>query len=179
MRRDIVWEWQDRPGLEHLSLEIGPAAVRADGLVLVQLGPDLLRVRYSVELDGGWGFGRAQLTAGDKTLDLVRTGGDWTVDGQARPDLAGCIDIDIMVTPFTNSLPIRRLALETGVPQPIRAAYIRLPDLVVEPATQDYTRLAPNRFRYRNLASGFAADLAVDGDGLVLDYPPVWRRRSR
>ena len=100
--------------------------------------------------------------AGDRTLELDRAeDGGWIVDGRARPDLAPCRDIDIMVTPFTNSLPIRRLAWVPDAVQVIEAAYIRLPD----------------RFRYRNLASGFTAELAVDGDGLVLDYPGVWRRR--
>jgi len=180
MARDIVWEWLDRPGLEHLSLQIGPTAVTAEGLVLVQLGPAPLRVTYRVELDGDWRFRRAHLTAGaDQTLDLARAAdGAWSVDGQAGPDLAGATDIDIMVTPFTNSLPIRRLRFQTGEPQAIRVAYIALPDLTVEPAAQDYTQLAPDRFRYRSLSSDFKAELTVDGDGVVIDYPPIWRRRS-
>lgn len=187
MPRDIVWEWLDRPGLEHLSLEIGPAAIEARGLVLVQLGPDLLRVAYEVELDGTWVFRRAGLTVEShgtsKRLEIERpAGGPWTVDGESRPDLAPCIDIDIMVTPFTNSLPIRRLRLEPDQPVAIQAAYIRLPDLVVEPAAQEYCRLgaarSPSQFRYRGLASGFTADLTVDDDGLVVEYPPIWRRRS-
>jgi len=179
VRHDIVWEWQDRPGLEHLSLEIGPAAIRADGLVLVQLGPDLLKVRYAVELDGGWGFRRAHIAVGDKALDLARApDGIWTADGQERTALAACVDIDIMVTPVTNSLPIRRLDWAEVPSRIIEAAYIRLPELTVEPARQEYMRLAPDRFRYRSLSSGFTAELAVDGEGLVLDYPPIWRRRQ-
>ena len=51
-------------------------------------------------------------------------------------------------------------------------------DDVVEPAAQDYTKLGPTRFRYRSLSSGFTADLTVDADGLVVEYPPFWRRRS-
>lgn len=180
MARDIVWEWLDRPGLEHLSLDMGPAAVTAHGLVLVQLGPAPIRVAYELALDGGWTFRRARLTVDrDKAIDIAHTeDGAWTVDGRARPDLAGCIDIDIMVTPFTNSLPIRRLVFEPDQPQTILAAYIRLPDLTVEPAAQDYTQLGPNRFRYRSQSSGFTAELTVDSDGLVVDYPPIWRRRS-
>jgi hypothetical protein len=180
MARDIVWEWLDRPGLEHLSLEIRPGAVSARGLMLVQLGPAPVRVAYEVELDGAWTFQRARLTVDqDRALDIVHGPDDvWTVDGKARPDLAGCIDIDIMATPFTNSLPIRRLAFEPDRPLTIQAAYIRLPDLTVEPAAQDYTKLDAARFRYRSLSTGFTADLTVDADGLVVEYPPFWRRRS-
>ncbi|MDB5363903.1 MAG: hypothetical protein JWO51_5200 [Rhodospirillales bacterium] len=180
MAKDIVWEWLDRPGLEHLSLEIGPTAITARGLVLVQLGPAPMRVAYAVDLDGDWRFRHAHVTVDrDRTLDIVRAAdGRWTVGGQARPDLAACQDIDIMVTPFTNSLPIRRLSFEPGRPRTIEAAYIRLPDLAVEAVAQEYTRLEPTRFRYRGLSSGFSAEPTVDGDGLVLDYPPIWRRRS-
>lgn len=177
---DIVWEWLDRPGLEHLSLDIGPAAVTANGLVLVQLGPAPIRVGYEITLDAAWCFQHARLTVDqDKRLDIARgPDGQWTIDGQAQVDLAGCIDIDIMATLFTNSLPIRRLNFEPDRPQTIRAAYIRLPDLTVEPAAQDYTKLGPNRFRYRSLSSGFTAELTVDEAGIVVDYPPIWRRRS-
>ena len=183
MAQDVVWEWCDRPGLEHLSLETGPAAIRARGLVLVQLGPDLLRVAYEVELDAAWVFQRARLTVEchgvSKRLEIERqVDGCWTADGRERPDLADCVDIDIMATPFTNSLPIRRLQLAPDRPVAIQAAYLRLPDLTVEAVAQDYTRLSPTRFRYRGLTSGFTAELTVDAEGLVVDYPPIWRRRS-
>jgi hypothetical protein len=186
MHRDIVWEWADRPGLEHLSLDIGPDAIRARGLVLVQLDGVLVRLGYDVSLDGGWAFERARLTVdrdgASRTLEVERSpAGAWRVDGRERPDLAGCVDIDIMTTPFTNSLPIRRLTFAPERPERIWAAYIAIPELAVTAAEQEYTRLdpaaPPGRFRYRSRASGFTADLTVDHDGLVVDYPGPWRRR--
>ncbi|HLZ67357.1 MAG TPA: putative glycolipid-binding domain-containing protein [Aliidongia sp.] len=187
MRRDIVWEWLDRPGLEHLALEVGPDAVRASGLVVVQLGPEPLRVAYDVALDGTWRFERARLIVegrGTSTALAIEHAADgrWTVDGRERPDLADCVDIDIMASPFTNSLPIHRLDLEPGQPRTLQVAYVRLPELSVEAMAQAYTRLdpgdPPTAFRYLSCASGFTADLAVDGDGLVVDYPGIWRRRA-
>lgn len=187
MPQDIVWEWLDRPGLEHLSFEAGAAAVQARGLVMVQLGPDPLRIAYEVDLAGDWVFRRARLTVdrdgASKPLEIERAmDGRWTVDGWGRPDLAACLDIDIQATPFTNTLPIRRLSFEPDQSRIIQVAYIRMPELTVEPAMQDYRRLdpaePPRRFRYRNVASGFTADLTVDEAGLVLDYPGIWRRRS-
>ena len=186
MHRDIVWEWADRPGLEHLSLDIAPDGITADGVVLVALEGRPVRLRYSVRCDARWGFREASLAVdhdgAQSSLALTRNeNGQWRVDGTKRTDLDGCTDIDIMTTPFTNTLPIRRLALTPDAATVIRVAYIRIPELSVAAFDQEYTRLdpglPPRRFRYRSLASGFTAELAVDADGVVIDYPGVWRRR--
>jgi hypothetical protein len=89
--------------------------------------------------------------------------------------------VDIQVTPFTNSLPIRRLGLETGQSADIRVAYVPVPELDVRPAEQRYTCLdapgpAGGRYRYEGLFRDFTAELPVDGDGLVLDYAETFRR---
>jgi hypothetical protein len=36
--------------------------------------------------------------------------------------------------------------------------------------------LAPGRFRFESPAFDFTADLTVDEDGLVIDYPGLFRR---
>jgi hypothetical protein len=186
MHRDIVWEWVDRAGLEHLSLDIAPDGIAADGLVVVSLEGRPVRLRYSVRCDAQWSFREASLAVdldgAQRDLALTRdASGRWRVDGGERADLDGCTDIDIMTTPFTNTLPIRRLALTPDAATVIRVAYIRIPELSVEAFDQEYTRLdpatPPRRFRYRSLGSGFTAELAVDADGVVIDYPRIWRRR--
>jgi len=186
MHRDIVWEWVDRAGLEHLSLDIAPDGIAADGLVVVALDGRPVRLRYSVRCDAQWVFREASLAVDldgtQRNLALTRdANGHWRVDGGERADLDSCTDIDIMTTPFTNTLPIRRLALPPDAATVLRVVYIRIPELSVEAFDQEYTRLdpatPPRRFRYRSLASGFTAELAVDSDGLVIDYPGLWRRR--
>src|SRR5207247_1457892 len=93
---------------------------------------------------------------------------------EERPDLQGCLDVDLGFTPATNTLPIRRLGLEPGGAAYIRAAWGLLPDLTVRAAAQRYDRLAERRYRY---SSGpFASTLDVDEHGLVLDYPGGWVR---
>ena len=90
-------------------------------------------------------------------------------------------DIDIEITPFTNSLPVRRLNLAAGESAEIEAAYVAFPELTVGPARQRYScleRAGPtgSRYRYENPASGFTAELELDRDGLVLDYPALFQR---
>lgn len=86
---------------------------------------------------------------------------------------------------FTKSvvpaiLPIRRLGLEPGESADLEVAYVAVPGLAVEPDGQRYTRLESGGhdeiYRYESLESDFVADLPVDADGLVLDYPGLFRR---
>ncbi|HEX6978862.1 MAG TPA: putative glycolipid-binding domain-containing protein [Alphaproteobacteria bacterium] len=187
MHRDVVWEWIRYPGLEHLSLDIGGDGITADGVIVADFGARPIRVHYAVRCDGAWRVRRAAVTADDggtrRSAELARdAGGNWTVNGARRPDLDGCTDIDIMATPFTNTLPIRNLGLAPDERRQIRVVYVKLPELTLSAADQEYTRLdsaePPRRFRYRGLDTGFVADLTVDADGLVVDYPGIWRRRG-
>jgi hypothetical protein len=85
--------------------------------------------------------------------------------------------VDIQATPLTNTLPIRRLALQAGESTDIRLCYIEVPSLTVSPATQRYTALETGRlYRFESLESDFTADLPVDEDGFVLDYPGLFKR---
>jgi hypothetical protein len=96
--------------------------------------------------------------------------------------LAGCLDVDIGITPATNTLPIKRLKLRGQESRNIAVAYVPLPDQVEAEflprrAEQRYTCLAPDRlYRCEGLFRGFTAELEVDEVGLVLDYPETFRR---
>ncbi len=102
--------------------------------------------------------------------------GHWQHDGRDLRALEGCIDVDLGVTPSTNALPINRLALQAGDTAEISAAWVRFPDLDIVAAPQSYERLAPARYRYCSLDSGFTAEIEVDADGLPTDYVGIWRR---
>ena len=87
------------------------------------------------------------------------------------------MDIDIWPTPFTNSFPIRRVPLEVGERREFRMAWVFAPDLTVSPQPQAYTQLADRLYLFESLVgSGFSAELPVDEDGIVLDYPGLFRR---
>lgn len=180
-----AWEWMDRPGLEHLTLGIGPDSIVAQGLVVVGLDDIVTRVRYEVRCDDAWGFRNATVELGQPGVQqylalVLGDDGSWTANGEPRPDLARCTTIDLMATPFTNTLPLRTLRLAPEQPSAFTAAFIRFPGLTVTPVDQEYTKLdtgePARRFRYRNLVSGYTADLTVDAERIVLDYPGSWRR---
>jgi hypothetical protein len=97
--------------------------------------------------------------------------------GQAIDELDGCMDVDIWPTPFTNSFPIRRVPMAVGERRQFRMAWIFAPDLAVHPQPQAYTRLGDRRYLFENLdGDGFTAELPVDEEGIVMDYPDLFRR---
>ena len=168
--RDIYWSpWED-PGLEHLHLTVSSDGVEALGLILRMREGRHFRCRYELQTDPEWRLRSL-------TFAVMPAGGG----GEPRHDLAGCGDADIQISPFTNTLPIRRLGLAEGESAEIGAAYLRVPELTVEPDAQRYTRLEAEgtvggRYRYDAVGDDFTADLPVDGDGLVIDYPDLFRR---
>ncbi len=110
--------------------------------------------------------------------------GNWTdiITGKPLPTLNDCFDVDIGITPATNTLPIKRLNLSAQESQDITVAYIPLPDQIEgeflpQRAEQRYTCLVPHhRYRYDGLFRAFSAELEIDESGLVLDYPDTFRR---
>ena len=136
-------------------------------------------LRYRLFLDQDWRVREATLeSAAGKRLHLASDGeGHWTQDGLPAPSLDGCIDIDIEATPFTNTLPIRRLPFGPSESHAIQLVYIRVPSLEAAIGNQRYTAIEPGRrFRFESLDHDFAAELPVDRHGLVQDYPGLFRR---
>jgi len=101
--------------------------------------------------------------------------GRWRSGGEELPAVAGCLDVDLSLTPATNTLPLRRLPLAPGESREVAAAWVLFPSLEVKPLAQTYTRLDAHRLRYES-ATGFSTEIEVDDSDLVVRYPPFWER---
>lgn len=188
MERQIMWSPWMGPGLEHLRLLQQQDGIVADSFILGVQEQKPFRVHYEIHCTMQWRLRTVHvslLSGSPQSLDFFTDGeGAWTTgEGEPIPSLHGCLDVDISVTPFTNTLPIRRLALQPGSTATLRMAYIAIPQMHVEATEQRYTCLevSPSRGKYRfeSLEHGvasFTAELPVDRDGLVLDYPGLFRR---
>jgi uncharacterized protein len=183
--RTICWTpiWNkslEGVGLEHLLL----TKCAADSIVLAfddERGP--FRLTYRLNWDESWRLRDAELVLATErstqSLRLQTDGQGYWRDGDDRviDALEGCRDIDIWPTPFTNSFPIRREPMAIGERRQFLMAWVFAPDLTVHPQPQAYTRLADRLYLFENLdGSDFRAELAVDEDGVVLDYPDLFRR---
>jgi hypothetical protein len=172
--RRIMWQALEWPGCEDLDLAFDGTGVVADGLVIARVDGEAVRMAYRVECDEHWRAREVTIGLhGETPRTFAGDGaGTWSEDGRERADLAGCIDVDIALPPFTNTLPIRRLALAEGAAADLDVVYfLPVPRLEVSRAAQRYRRTGSG---YRYESGSFSADLTVDGDGLVTDYPGLW-----
>lgn len=137
-------------------------------------------LHYAITLNKGW---EAQafhinffLGAHHQDISFSRASRQWLRDGEVQPALAGCIDIDITATPFTNTLPIRRLQYLPGMPREIEVLYIDIFEGSIRPVRQLYTLTDAYHYHFHQPAIAFDVDITVDDDCLVTDYPNLFRR---
>ncbi len=187
----LTWQADDGRGLEGTRLTLHGGGFRALGR-LVRTDPDgdfTASYRLVVADDGT--VERLSVTSATATrerhLTINRTeDGFWLLDtgsGGTRAEFGGALDVDLAHSPMFNTLPIRRLGLhrEPGE-HTLPVVFVSLPDLQVGLVEQHYaTRTvldasgsATVTFRWDD----FAADLAVDDEGVVITYPGVSSRLS-
>jgi uncharacterized protein len=185
VEREVMWAPWEGPGLEHLRLLTTEVEVVANGLVIGLEAGLPFRIGYEILCDSRWRVREVRAAAPDSgrpVLELLTDGeGRWKGrGGEPVAELDGCIDVDISATPFTNTLPIRRLGLKPGESEELAVAYVRVPELLVGPERQRYGCLEAQAdgglYRFEALPSGFTAKLPVDAEGLVIDYPGLFRR---
>ena len=176
--RALQWRRLDKPGSEYFALSQVPDGWELAGTVIVTLDDEPVLVRYSVRCRPRWETHEVAVVneSGGTTreLHLTADGGRWRSDEGPLSGLDGAIDVDLGVTPSTNTLPIRRLELEIGQRADLAVAWIRFPDVSVTRSDQRYTRLA--EFVYRYESGSFRRDIEVDDLGLVTTYPGLFDR---
>ena len=181
--RTIVARWRDwsGEGLEHLLLNERKYQALVDSFVIGQADDQTFALAYRIDCDDAWRTNTVIVWRVGEAPGIELRGdgvGNWQdFDGNPLPKLHGAIDVDITATPFTNTLPIRRLGLEAGQSADIVVAYIDVPSLTVTAGPQRYTCLEPmRRYRFESLDSDFVREIEVDEHGLVVLYPGLFKR---
>ena len=189
-----IWQRLDTAGAEHVLLDTH-AGLYARGTA-VAVDPIAYTCRYELQTDSSWTTTRFDVSTEGagwaRTVRLELAAGRWRVTtteqgdldavlaasghagaglpGTEDPDLLyGAFDVDLTGSPLTNVLPIRRLKLADGTAHRVSVAWVLVPSLEVVQADQIYTRLDERTVRFAN--ETFSADLAVDSEGFVTDYP--------
>lgn len=139
------------------------------------------RVHYVVRLSPTWQVRQFLLfrDLDDPDLWLATDGhARWgEMNGAHRVELDGCVDLHLDCTPFTATIPIRRLPVDVGDQMDCSVVAVDVETLSVRPVRHRYRRVARRRWERDDLASGTTAAFDVDEYGLVLDLPSRFRRR--
>lgn len=86
----------------------------------------------------------------------------------------GALDVDVVLSPFFNTLPIRREGLnEKHESVTVPVVYVNLPDLAVNAATITYESSGAGIKLHSPSAE---TTITVDADGFILDYPGLAER---
>lgn len=181
--RTLNWEglWH-APTSSWESLQLSEGRAESQLRAIDEAGGPPYQLEYQLEWDSQWRLRSARFNVeserGSHLLHLLTDGdGHWRSAESALPELDGCLDIDIWPSPFTNTFPIRRLNLTDGERRELQVVYLEAPKLMPVRMRQGYTRIDARHYRYENLeGTNFQALLTVDDDGVVLDYPTLFRR---
>ena len=177
-----VWQRWDNLGLEYLKLTEIDSTVLVGSLIIAVEDNVPFQLRYRLRCDENYQVQRVTIAlSGQSSIFMARKHGRWfDVDNHPLPAFDDCDDIDISATPFTNTLPIRRLEWQPGQSRSLNMIYIRIPELTIERVTQRYSCIERNvqssLFEYSQ--PGFSAILPIDADGFVQNYPELFRRLS-
>ena len=173
------WAHWESAKVEQLTLTWENEAWTASGMV----GHDGLEhdsVQYVMRISPTWHVRQFLLFRDMEDPDLwlgTDSHGRWgEMNGEHRLDLDGCIDLELLCTPFTSTLPIRRLPLHIGDSAEISVARIDVETLGIVPVRQRYTRVGQHLWDFDDLDSGTSHQFEVDEFGLPRDYPTRFRR---
>ena len=98
------------------------------------------------------------------------------INGSYRAELDGCADVELACTPFTATIPIRRLQLAVGEEATIDVIDIDVETLATSRQPVRYHRLAERTYRRTAIPTGAVRQFDVDEFGLVVDEAERFRR---
>jgi hypothetical protein len=187
----LAWAGMDGLRLEAARVVLGGRSMRASGSLVSarQDGAEAYSASYSLATDEIGVVQRLTVriirAPGEQYVSLTRSEeGIWLVDrvdqgaGTVRTHFGGALDVDLAFCTLFNALPVRRLGLHRAPQQhDLPIVFVSLPGLEVSCERQTYRTVVVGETTVVSFASDlFEAELMVDADGLVLEYPGLARR---
>lgn len=181
MQFNILWTGREYYSLENCLVDVTPSGVDISSVIVGKYEGKLYRVEYHIKTNPEWETQFLQITSRHSNRELncrlMSDGhGNWISEGHRVGQFDGCTDVDIAVTPFTNTLPINRLQLEPQESKEVQVIYFDLLQQEIRPVHQRYKRTGDLQYHYENIPNDFEADITVDENGLVVDYPQLFKR---
>jgi uncharacterized protein len=184
MQVNILWSGREYYSLENCFVSTAGSDWQISSVIIGMYKESIYKVEYLIRTTRKWETRSIELRSWNaNTFRELKLEGDgmgvWHSDGKELDAFKGCIDVDISLTPFTNTLPIKRLQLPENESQEIKVIHFDVLADEIRSVTQCYTRLPEKKYRFENVPNDFEADIEVDEFGLVIDYPQLFVRSAR
>ncbi|MFE4503373.1 putative glycolipid-binding domain-containing protein [Rhodococcus sp. NPDC056743] len=175
----LTWQAHNAPRMESVRVQLSGNRIKASGRIIGGACSEhpAFSASYDLVTDEA-GITRrlsvrTALAAGERQMSISRDEeGTWMVENGAnhqRSSFSGALDVDVILSPFFNTLPIRRFGLQNDTEDvEVPVVYVNLLDLRVEAATITYSSGTDG---ISVLSPVSSATVTVDHEGFILDYP--------
>ncbi|MFF0489313.1 putative glycolipid-binding domain-containing protein [Nocardia sp. NPDC003482] len=180
----LTWRAHNGSRMESVRVILSGNRIRASGRIIAGECADhpAFSASYDLSTDENGTTKRlsvrSTVAAGERHASIARDQENyWLIDAggtHVRSTFGGALDVDVVLSPFFNTLPIRRYGLAHDTEDVhVPVVYVRLPDLLVQEATLTYSSGANG---IHVLSPVSSATVTVDPDGFLLDYPGLAER---
>jgi hypothetical protein len=174
-----LWRRLDSPGHDACRLDQDGDGWQLEGSAVFLQDAVPVLLAYRLTCDASWvtreGLIRGWI--GPRPVDyyVVRTAaGEWTLNDERAPGLAGCLDLDLGFTPATNLQQMRRVALAEGESADVPVAWLDVFAGALTLLSQRYERRGRTTYWYESPSAGYSGLLEVARNGFVRRYPGLW-----
>lgn len=180
----LTWRAHNGSRMESVRVVLNGNRIRAAGRIIAGATDDhpAFSASYDLVTDENGVTKRLSLrstiASGERHASIARDEENyWLIDAgttHVRSTFGGALDVDMVLSPFFNTLPIRRYGLARASEDiQVPVVYVRLPDLLVQEASLTYSSGADG---IHVLSPVSSATVTVDADGFLLDYPGLAER---
>ena len=183
MQTNIIWTGKLYHSNETCVLTKTSAGNDITSTIAGEHNNRIFKIDYHISVNENWETTFASIrNKFDNLAELIileKKNGKYLLNGEHNARFDNISDIDISATPFTNTLPINRLQLKIKERQVIEVMYFDIFEKEIKPVKQVYTRLTRVQYVYENYDGSFKANLVVDEQGLVVEYPELFEMVSK
>ena len=183
MQTNLLWTGREYHSLENCFVDVSEAGVQVTSTIIGTYQEKIYKVDYRIKTNREWNTVLLEISSRHSdTTQFIRLesngNGNWKSNLGNADELRGCIDVDIPLTPFTNTLPINRLRLGVNESKEIQVVYCDLLEGKIRAVRQKYTCLSKTKYHYQNVPNDFEAIIVIDELGFVVDYPSLFVRTA-
>jgi uncharacterized protein len=184
MQTNLLWTGLEYHSLENCLVTTNDGGSEINSTIVGKYHEVVYHVEYKIKVNANWEtlFVEVHSRHSDRFEKIViesDESGNWKLNEKEAVQFTGCVDVDIPLTPFTNTLPVNRLNLAPGAERQIKVIYLDILQSQMAPVIQKYTRLSETQYRYENVPNDFEAVVTVNEDGFVVDYPSLFVRTAK